>query len=265
MNRNPFESPKLPGSLSNSSFIGRWSGTVVRWGLIALGLMILVGLLLPAQRVSRELPRRTQCQNNIKQIALAMHNYESRHKRLPPAFTVDENGRPLHSWRALLLPYLDAQDVFDKIDFSKPWDDPANAEARKAQIPHFVCPSLKGKLPDGHCVYQVVMAADGCFRGNEPIRLGDLKDGVSETLLVIEVRLDQATHWMSPGSIEEAEALVGTPAPKVGERRTRLQHSGGFNVALADGSVMFVPETVTRSNLRAMISIAAGDKPNWDW
>src|SRR5258708_3361414 len=67
---------------------------------------LLIGLLLPAPRSARPAARRAQCNNNLKQIALALQNYEQAHKALPPAYTVDAEGRPLHSWRTLILPYL---------------------------------------------------------------------------------------------------------------------------------------------------------------
>src|SRR5262245_46299640 len=68
---------------------------------------ILIALLLPATRSARPAARRAQCTNNLKQIALALRSYEQDHKALPPAYTVDESGRPLHSWRTLILPHLE--------------------------------------------------------------------------------------------------------------------------------------------------------------
>src|SRR5262249_20258199 len=75
---------------------------LVVFGIIA----ILIFLFLPAVRSSGPAVLRVQCTNNLKQIALALYNYEQEHKALPPAYTVDANGRPLHSWRTLILPYL---------------------------------------------------------------------------------------------------------------------------------------------------------------
>ena len=90
---------------------------------------VLVALLFPARRGSREAARRTQCRNNLKQIALALHNYESHYHALPPAYTIDAEGKPLHSWRTLILPWIEQVNLYNSIDLSKPWDDPANAEA----------------------------------------------------------------------------------------------------------------------------------------
>ncbi len=68
---------------------------------------LLIGLLLPARRTAGRAARRMQCASDLKQIALALHDYEQAYKALPPAYTVDVKGRPLHSWRTLILPYLD--------------------------------------------------------------------------------------------------------------------------------------------------------------
>ena len=75
-------------------------------GIIAL----VIALLLPlARNGAGPAARRAQCTNNLKQIALALHNYEQAYKALPPAYTVDAEGRPLHSWRTLILPYLEEE------------------------------------------------------------------------------------------------------------------------------------------------------------
>src|SRR5262245_5872973 len=91
--------------------------------VIVLGIgAVVVALLLPAQRRGREAARRTQCKNNLKLIALALHQYEADYHALPPAYTVDRYGNPLHSWRTLILPYLDQQALYNSIDLSKAWD-----------------------------------------------------------------------------------------------------------------------------------------------
>src|SRR5437016_2000216 len=92
--------------------------------------MLLIALLIPATRSSaRPAARRAQCVNNLKQIAQALLNYEQAYGALPPAYTVDAKGRPLHSWRTLILPYLEQEPLYRTIDLSKPWNDPANVRA----------------------------------------------------------------------------------------------------------------------------------------
>lgn len=73
--------------------------------LVVLSIVaVLIALLLPATRSARPAAHRAMCVNNLRQIALALHNYEQVCKCLPPAYTVDASGRPLHSWRTLILP-----------------------------------------------------------------------------------------------------------------------------------------------------------------
>ena len=85
---------------------------------------ILVALLLPAVQASREAARRAQCANNLKQIGLAFHNYHDAHKTFPPAYIPDKDGKPMHSWRVLILPYLEQQALYKRYNFDEPWDSP---------------------------------------------------------------------------------------------------------------------------------------------
>ena len=64
------------------------------------------------------------------------------YKALPPAYTVDADGRPLHSWRTLILPYLEQEPLYQTIDLSKPWNDPANAKARRNRSSRFSLPRV---------------------------------------------------------------------------------------------------------------------------
>ncbi|MEM9703195.1 MAG: DUF1559 domain-containing protein, partial [Planctomycetota bacterium] len=93
---------------------------------------LLVGVLLPATQSAREAARRTQSMNNLKQIGLALFNYEATYGHFPPAVLV-ENGVP-RSWRVEILPFIDQVDLYERYDKTKPWDHPANAAVLK-EIP----------------------------------------------------------------------------------------------------------------------------------
>jgi hypothetical protein len=75
---------------------------------------------------SREPTLRIVSSNNLKQMGLAAHNYEEVETELPRS-RFDPTGRPLHSWQTAALPYLEQEALYRRIDFSKPWTDPANA------------------------------------------------------------------------------------------------------------------------------------------
>src|SRR5262249_27633770 len=100
---------------------------------------ILAGLMLPAVQSSREAARRAQCTNNLKQIMLAMHNFHRANNKFPGDI-IDKDGKPLLSWRVALLPYLEAQDLYNRFKLDEPWDGPHNKELLKEMPRLFTCP-----------------------------------------------------------------------------------------------------------------------------
>lgn len=107
-----------------------WTELLVVLAIIGL----LLTFLLTTSRGSREAGRRYQCSNNLKQIGIALHNYADTYKAFPPAYTVDSAGNRLHSWRSLILPFLEQSNLHAKIDFSKAWNDPANETAFRSSV-----------------------------------------------------------------------------------------------------------------------------------
>ena len=111
---------------------------------------ILVGLLLPAVQAAREAARRMSCQNNLKNIGLALHNYESAFKVLPSGYlhkpgpsgtALEEANHMGLAWGAAMLPQLEQQGLYDDIDFDRPVWDIANRRPRETALPVFLCPS----------------------------------------------------------------------------------------------------------------------------
>jgi prepilin-type N-terminal cleavage/methylation domain-containing protein/prepilin-type processing-associated H-X9-DG protein len=118
---------------------------------------ILIGMLLPAVQQVREAARRTACKNNLRQLALALHNYESSFQEFPPGYAyisgtdyAAETGYPVGSgsanhlgqaWGAYVLPYMEATNLHAQINFALPGFDVANLAARETQISTFICPT----------------------------------------------------------------------------------------------------------------------------
>ena len=219
-------------------------------------LAVLGAIFLPSIRRSgaRDAARRMQCSNNLKQIGLALHNYQEEHGALPPAYTVDGNGQPLHSWRTLILPYLDRQALYETIDLSRPWNHPANAEAYAATIPIYTC--LNATVPPGQTTILALVGEDCGLHPTRPRRLEEIKDGLPNTLVVVEVSADQAVHWMNPEDSANRFLLSFND-------NTELLHSAagsqGVQSLLMDGSVRFLPPTVTRQTRDALTTIAGDD------
>ncbi len=223
--------------------------------VVATGVVMLIGFvaaafLLPVQRV-RESSRRSQCKNNLKQIGLALYNYHDQYHAFPPACTVDADGKPLHSWRTLILPFMEEQALYAKIDLTKPWDDPANAEVFKAVVEAYRCPSELG--PATHTTYLAVVTSNSCLRPGESARMSDIKDGTSNTLMVTEVDSEHAVPWMAPIDADESLFLAISPTSK-------LVHVGGAHAVFADGTVRFLSVGLSADIRHSLISIDGNEK-----
>jgi prepilin-type N-terminal cleavage/methylation domain-containing protein len=206
---------------------------------------LLVSLLLPAVQAARESARRAQCLNNLKQIGLALHGYADSHGRLPPASTSavdvgvwnyesDPTVR-LHSWAALVLPFLEESSLGGSIDFKVSSLDPANRPAAATIVSVFRCPSFAGSdysLEPKYTALSPTMAIrnyvalgatnvgklwgpgpdgrrqpDGTNYCQSTTRWKDITDGLSGTVLICETREQNAAVWID-----------GTGAAAVGRR-----------------------------------------------
>lgn len=222
--------------------------------VVILILGVLAAFLLPSVRRSREPARRSQCKNNLKQIVIALQNYVDVHHALPPAYTVDADGKPLHSWRTLILPYLEQKALYDKIDLTKAWDDPANAEVFKSFVWAYACPSEALGESRNLTTYLAVVTPTSCMRLTEPRLLADIKDGTSKTVMVLEVDSKHAVPWMAPQDADEALFLGINP-------QSDLVHAGGTHAAMVDGSARFLNANLPIETRRALISID-GNEPD---
>ncbi len=208
-------------------------------------------IFLPSMQTTSVVRNRAISESNLKQITSALYSYHSSHGVFPPAYTVDEKGKPQHSWRSLILPFMDLNPVYIQIDFSKPWDHPANADVRDIGIWNLHC--VSANIPETRTTYQVVISPQGLFYDDKPRKLSDVTDDHDQTFLVVEVPDDQAVHWMSPYDTNEQTFL------NISEK-SQLQHEDGFQAVMVDGSVRFFNiKEMPAERRKSMITIAGND------
>jgi prepilin-type processing-associated H-X9-DG protein len=219
--------------------------------MVAAGSAVSVGLLLPAVQKVREAANRAKDQNNLKQIALAMHNYHDAMGALPRHAIYSEDGKtPLLSWRVAILPYIDEGNLYKQFKLDEPWDSPNNKPliARMPMI--YAMPNTPPAKEPGLTYYQVFVGKGAAWeRQPRGQRLTDFTDGTSNTLMVVEAA--DAVTWTKP---DDLAFDPEKPLPKVGGH-----FPGGFNAAFMDGSVRFFRSTLDPVVLKALITRDGGE------
>jgi prepilin-type processing-associated H-X9-DG protein len=224
----------------------------------ALGsLLIPVALLLPAVQAAREAARRAQCVNNLKQIGLALHNYADANGCVPMAFMPDLDGRPMHSWRVAILPFMEQTRVYDAYNFSVPWNDAANTTVANTRIDAYSCPSDAGNNPLAPR-YVMVTGTDMLFDPVKQYTRGftDILDGTSNTIAVVETTSADYS-WIEPRDLSAETmsfAINGASQPSISS-----PHPGGANILFWDGSVRFLKNDMNSATLRALLTPSGGE------
>jgi hypothetical protein len=216
---------------------GRVRGRPAALSGIALGALgstvITFALLVPAYQAVREVRRRGECADNLKQIARAMHDFHAVHDAFPPAAITDRQGQPLLSWRVAILPQLgpEGEALFRQFRLDEPWDSPHNRTLLDNMPAVYACPDVPRETPRT-TNYMVVVGPGRIFTGKRKgVNMRDVTAGTSNALLVTES--DRAVPWTAP---QEVSAVPDVEGPDLGSR-----HPGGYFVAMADGFVRFMP------------------------
>jgi len=272
--------------------------------LVVIGIIaLLIGLLLPAVQKIRGAANRVQCANNMKQVALALHNYESANDAFPPARTSKPKN---HWWVTSVLPFLEQGNVENRYRWDVHWNDPANSIITQARLGVLICPAApSGRTdPNGRGINDypalnhvspsnpvLSQPADPTLNGvlgvNHSRRVAEVTDGTSHTILLAEDagrnQLWRAGRFVEIGAGGGAWAGAASEVALHGATADGAQiapsgggpwpcainctnngevysfHSGGANVALTDGSVRFVKQSMDIRVLAALVTRAGGE------
>jgi prepilin-type processing-associated H-X9-DG protein len=212
---------------------------------------VLFALLLPAVQAAREAARRVQSSNNLKQIALALLNYEDTKHHLPARANFDANGKPLLSWRVHILPFLEEDELYKQFHLDEPWDSDHNKQLIDKMPAIYQHPGFDSPSP-GLTLYQAV-AGPGCaFEGNEGTTLKSFTDGTSRTIVVVEAAKSKAVPWTKP---EDWEMDPKNPLRGLGG----IFPGGVFNALFADGHVDAISDTINPAIFKALLTRNGGE------
>jgi hypothetical protein len=213
----------------------------------------LVKLLQPARyRANHEL-----VMNNLKQLALGMHNFHDHHARFPPQRLVDEKGKPLHSWRVLILPYLGGGQLYNQFRLDEPWDSEHNIKLT-AQMPDvFRSPDDSAEMTAVGKTRFVAPLSDNSMFGHrgDSARIRDITDGTSNTLMVVQAATKNAVIWTKPDDLVLSQ-----------DRPLFEQIAGdadGFTACSCDGVAHYLNRNVTEEAMRSLVSMDGGEIVEW--
>jgi prepilin-type N-terminal cleavage/methylation domain-containing protein/prepilin-type processing-associated H-X9-DG protein len=261
--------------------------TLIELLVVIAIIAVLIALLLPAVQAAREAARRTQCINNLKQIGLALYGYHDVQNTFPSGGWISLPTDPTTinmniGWSAVVLPWLEQKPLFDGLNMSFPYGNAVNSTNGYTVLSVYLCPSQPRTTYWNQDIGDIFFYADGDYGGmygpralafptdtnnpprgpmifNQPIALGQIRDGTSQTILVGEDPDAIHAMWIDGHNIfDEFMPINARPPLEFGEELTS-QHPGGVNTLFCDGSVHFLKNQTSSQILSALCTRASSE------
>jgi prepilin-type N-terminal cleavage/methylation domain-containing protein/prepilin-type processing-associated H-X9-DG protein len=281
---------RSPGNDMPPAFVRKTGFTVVEL-LVAIAIVgVLAALLMPAVQSARASARRIMCQNQLRQLGLALHSYHESHLCFPPGSLVMGPSFPIESgwgWGAMILPDVDQSGLSERIDFDHGTAVGGNLELITTTIPLWRCPAEIGDewiqvVPLDHPPFDL---ASGNYCGSEGIlsamscvRIGQITDGTSRTLLLGERMVQTGEDGGLPftsawcGQVAFADGYEYRSVPHLSashwhpinvspsdSRCFGSRHTGGANFIMGDGSARFLNENMDGLVFEALGTARGGE------
>jgi prepilin-type processing-associated H-X9-DG protein len=191
----------------------------------------------------------------MKQIGIAMHNYHDLNNQFPPAAVCDKKGKPQLSWRVLILPYIEQEELYKQFKLDEPWDSENNKKLIAKMPPVYAMPG-KTKPGDTTTYYRVFVGNGAGFDWVMGGKITNITDGTSNTFMCVTGA--EAVTWTKPDELEfdpekDMTKLIG------------MVVNGKAQVAMFDGSVRTLSKLPDRKTLNALITAAGGEVVNFDF
>jgi hypothetical protein len=231
---------------------------IVLGGLGCFWTLIWIALLLPAVQQAREATRQISSKNNLKQLDFALLNYQTVHRFFPPI-----TGGDGLSWRVHILPFLEEQELYGQFHLDEPWDSPHNLSLVNRMPDVFKNPNHQ--LPPGKTVYLIPTTPKtanpnaphaALIQGQRGSTLSDFRDGLSNTILLLEADPDAAAIWTDPNGDWMYDPA--NPLRSLGHARPRV-----ILVGFADGVVQAINNKLSPPDMNGLITRDGGDTANY--
>lgn len=233
--------------------------SMTQWGYATSIGGLLLCCVWPNMLVNRMPARRSAGANNLKQIAIALHNYHDVHKSLPARYRSLSDGSAGLSWRVGVLPYLESSTTYSQFHFEYPWDSPHNLPLAHQRPESYACPSAKKRLKT-ESDYYAIGGPDSCLPDAQAITLAYIKDGTSNTIMVVESHTFHAV-WSEPRDLDPTTMnwnIIQAAGISSG-------HNGGAQMGMADGSVRFQSNDIDPEVVKQLANRHDGQPgPGWD-
>jgi hypothetical protein len=237
---------------------------VLRTSLLLLACVgVLAGMVIMSNlHTVRESHRDLQSLDRLAAIGLALQSYHQAQGAYPPAYLLGKDGKPAHSWRVLLLPYLEYDDLYERYDFNEPWNGPHNRLLAN-EIPLEYCSPLvtadeyDSPFDDSpqHAVtpYLAIVGPGTAWPGAKPLTTEDIQHAPNTVIQLIEAA-NSNVNWMEPRDITYKQAQAGLIVK--GKARIQSCHEGHIPALLLSAEVIMLPLNISTDIFRAMLTVS---------
>jgi len=225
----------------------------------------------------RDTQRRSESIDHLKRIALAFHNFADAYGTLPPPAVIGPDGKPWHSWRVLLLPFLEEAGLYQQYDFSQPWDSVKNRPLADRTVKIYRDPAREGPA-DGISDYAAIVGRaavfqpgivkmeserdfPACLTKGKKVTLASVTDGTSNTIIFATVDPSRNIPWTKPEDILLDDGFAGLgKARGIGAIHPATDDTGKLGlVAFADGAVSALPTSTDQGDLMKLLTARGGE------
>jgi hypothetical protein len=200
--------------------------------------------------------------NKLKMFAMALQRYHDTNGCYPPSHFADKDGQPAHSWRVLILPYLEHESLFKCYDFKEPWDGPNNCKLPPPCDFGYVCDRspIESPPPNSDATeYAAVIGSQTAWPGGRSVKRSDLPHNGRRMILVVEAS-NCGFEWREPKDLTFDQALAGVnhdPGPGISSSHLigdgYFAGRSGAYAAFVDGSARFLPNDISRDDLQSLL------------